>query len=194
MDGLDGLAGAQTVIASSTLSFWFFISGDAPLALVCLVLAASSYGFILHNWSPAKIFMGDVGSITIGAFFGTLIIIGSTRHGISVLSFINLFAVFIVDASYTIIRRAIKREKIWVAHNQHFYQRLAKAGYSHSYIAIAAAILMILCSVLATLSVAYHDMIGLSILGVTSSLLIAILLIIWLEKKSKQQSKKLSKH
>lgn len=184
MDGMDGLAGAQTVVASSTLSFWFYICGDTPLALICLVLAASAYGFVLHNWSPAKIFMGDVGSITIGGFFGTLIIIGSVRHDISVLSFICLFAVFIVDASFTIIRRAVKREKIWQPHRQHFYQRLATAGYSHSYIALAATILMLFSSVMATLSVAYHDMIEVSILGVSASLLIVILLVVWLEKRA----------
>jgi len=102
--------------------------------------------------------MGDVGSITIGAFFGTLIIIGSSRHNISVLSFICLFGVFIVDSSITIIRRAI----------------------------IAATTLMIICSVLATLSVAYHDMIELSILGIVISLATAIAAVLWLEKRSNQ--------
>ncbi len=184
MDGLDGLAAAQTIIASSTLSFWFYISGDASLAIVCLVLAAASYGFILHNWSPATIFMGDVGSITIGAFFGILIIVGSVWHDISVLSFISLFAVFIVDSSFTIVRRALRREKIWLPHRQHFYQRLASAGYSHSYIALAAIILMILCSLLATLSVAYHDTIEFSVLGVLISLIAAIFAVIQLERRA----------
>jgi len=184
MDGIDGLAAAQTIVASTTLGFWFYMAGDTPMALVCLTLAAASYGFILHNWCPAKIFMGDVGSISIGAFFGTLIIIGTNRHEISVLNFLGLFAVFVLDSSLTIIRRCIKGEKIWLPHRQHYYQRLATAGYSHSQIAISAIILMIICSLLATLSVAYHDMIVFSILGILITLIATLILVVWLEKQA----------
>lgn len=174
MDGIDGLAGSQSVVASITLSFWFYISGASFLALLCLVLSASSYGFVLRNWRPAQIFMGDVGSITLGAFFGTLIIIGVSRYDMSVLSFVSLFAVFIVDASVTILRRASRGEKIWLPHRQHYYQRLATAGYDHSKIVLAAVCLMVLCSVLATIGMAYHDMIVVSTMS-TCVLLVVVL-------------------
>ncbi|MFT5656213.1 MAG: Fuc2NAc and GlcNAc transferase, partial [Arenicella sp.] len=61
MDGMDGLAAAQTIVASVTMSFWFWQAGDPQLGIVCLVLGAASYGFLLHNWQPAKVFMGDIG-------------------------------------------------------------------------------------------------------------------------------------
>jgi len=191
MDGMDGLAGSQSVIAALTLSFWFYISGDSTLACICLVIAASSYGFVLRNWSPAQVFMGDVGSITLGAVFGSLIIIGVSRYGISVLSFVSLFAVFIVDATVTIMLRASRGEKIWLPHRQHFYQRLANAGYDHSSIVIAAVCLMIICSLLATLSVAYHGIILLC--GITTLVLLigAIGVVIALEKKA---ANNLNKH
>lgn len=183
MDGLDGLAGSQSVIASLSLCFWFYISGASLLAGICLLVAASSYGFVLRNWSPAQIFMGDVGSITLGAFFGTLIIIGVSRYNLPVLSFIALFAVFIVDATVTIVLRAVRREKIWLPHRKHFYQRLANAGYPHSSITLGAVVLMLLCSLLATIGIAYHDMMATSIFGTFVLIITAVALVLFLEKR-----------
>jgi len=88
MDGMDGLAASQSIIAALTLAFWFYVAGDSDLAVLCVLVAGACYGFLLWNWRPAKVFMGDVGSITLGAFFATLIIIGVTRHGFSVISLV----------------------------------------------------------------------------------------------------------
>lgn len=184
MDGLDGLAASQTIVASISLAFWFFMHQDLALALVCVVVGASSYGFLLLNWNPAKIFMGDVGSIGLGGFFGTLFIIGSSRYDLSIVSFFVLFAVFIVDATATIIMRARRGEKIWLPHRQHFYQRLANAGYAHSKIALAGLILMLICSVFATLGVLYHDMIWLSLIAVLLTTAVSAVLVIYLEKRA----------
>jgi Fuc2NAc and GlcNAc transferase len=184
MDGLDGLAASQTIVASISMAFWFLMHSDWQLALVCVVVAASSYGFLLWNWSPAKIFMGDVGSITLGGFFGTLFIIGATRHGLSILSFFSLFGVFIADATMTIIMRALRGEKIWLPHRQHFYQRLASHGYAHSKITLASIVLMLLCSVFATLGVLYHDMIWLSLVAILLILAISAALVIYVEKSA----------
>ena len=185
MDGLDGLAASQTIVASISMAFWFLVHGDWPLSTVCVVLAASSYGFLLWNWNPAKIFMGDVGSITLGGFFGTLFIIGVTRYGLSIISFLGLFGVFIADATITILMRARRGEKIWLPHRQHFYQRLANQGYAHSKIAIASVVLMLICSVLATLGVMYHDMIWLSLIAISLTIAVSAALVIYLEKRAK---------
>lgn len=160
MDGMDGLAATQTIVAGLTLAFWFWQVGDPQLGLTCLVLSAASYGFLLHNWQPAKIFMGDVGSVTIGAFFGLMIILGNTRYQIPVLSFVLLFGVFVFDASVTMLRRIIRREKIWLPHRTHFYQRLALAGLGHSKVVMAATILMVFCSMIASYTVIDHDRIA----------------------------------
>lgn len=185
MDGLDGLAASQTIVASITMAFWFLVHGDWPLSMVCVVLAASSYGFLLWNWSPAKIFMGDVGSITLGGFFATLFIIGATRHGLSIISFFGLFGVFISDATITILMRARRGEKIWLPHRQHFYQRLANQGYEHSRIALASVVLMLICSVLATLGVMYHDMIWLSLIAILLTMAVSVVLVIYFEKRAR---------
>ena len=156
MDGMDGLASSQTIVAAITLAFWFWQVGDVQLALVCLVLASASYGFILWNWQPAKVFLGDVGSISIGAFFATLIIYANTRYAIPVLSLVALFGVFVFDASVTLLRRALHGEKVWLPHRSHYYQRLATLGFAHARIVVVQIVLMVCCSILATISLTEH--------------------------------------
>lgn len=171
MDGMDGLAATQTIVAGLTLAFWFWQAGDPQLGLVCLVLSAASYGFLLHNWQPAKIFMGDVGSVTIGAFFALMIVFANTRYQIPVLSFVLLFGVFVFDASVTMLSRIMRREKIWLPHRTHFYQRLGLAGVGHSMVVVAATILMVFCSMIASYTVIDHDRI------VSGSIVVLLVLI-----------------
>ncbi len=157
MDGMDGFAAAQTIIASLTFGFWFWAFGDLEIAFICLVVASASYGFLLWNWQPAKIFMGDVGSVSMGVFFACLIIIASTRFDVPVVSMVMLLGVFVFDASLTILRRAINLQKIWLPHRQHYYQRLGLAGMAHEKIVILSILVMLICSLLATLSLIYRD-------------------------------------
>jgi len=186
MDGLDGLAASQTIVSSLTLAFWFYMFGDMYLSLILLTLSALSYGFLLWNWHPAKVFMGDIGSIGLGSFFGLIFIIGVTRYDVSILSFLSLFAVFIADATITIVMRAYRREKIWLPHKKHYYQRLASIGYSHSSIAIAELILMVICSSLATFGLIYHDMIVVSIAAIFLVLLTCIIWVHLIERRYSQ--------
>jgi len=158
MDGMDGLAASQSIIGAITLGFWFYMAANHQLAITCLVVAASSYGFLLWNWQPAKIFMGDVGSISLGAFFATMIVLAENRHDFPVISLMLIFAVFISDATITIVLRALRKEKIWLPHRSHFYQRLANIGVSHKKIVSAAIFMMLICSLIATITVLYRDM------------------------------------
>lgn len=188
MDGMDGLAASQAIVGSVTLSFWFVRVGNTGLATVCVVVAAACYGFLLWNWRPAKVFMGDVGSITLGAFFATMIVLATNRHDFPILSVLILFSVFIADASLTLLRRAWHREKIWLPHRTHYYQRLANIGVSHQLIVCAAILLMLICSLLATISVLYRDMIGVALVSVGILFAGVIALVRWLESQhSKNQ-------
>lgn len=189
MDGMDGLAASQSIIASITLSFWFYMAANTELAIICLVAAASSYAFLLWNWHPAKIFMGDVGSITLGAFFATLIVIAANRHGFSVISMLLIFAVFIADATITIVLRAKRGEKVWLPHRSHFYQRLAHTGISHAKIVSAAITLMVLCSLISTITVLYHDMIAAGVLLVLAIIIGAVSWVKWYESKHSRKAR-----
>jgi Fuc2NAc and GlcNAc transferase len=185
MDGMDGLAASQTIIASITLGVWFGYLGDVVIAVSSFVLAAASYGFLLWNWHPAKIFMGDVGSVGIGAFFATAIIYGNTRYQIPVLSCLLLFGVFVFDASTTIIRRTLCGEKIWLPHRSHYYQRLAELGFRHDQIVIGLIVVMLLCSVIATVSVVDRDRIVVAIIIELIALIGGAVLVVFKEKNQR---------
>jgi len=160
MDGMDGLAASQAIIAGLTLGFWFWQVGDLQLAFVSMLLAAIVYGFLLRNWHPAQIFLGDVGSIGLGAFFATLFIFANTRYQLPIISFVLLFGVFVFDTSVTILHRMLKREKFWLPHSSHHYQRLSKLGVNHAQIVVLNAILMLCCAMLASWSLIERDRIA----------------------------------
>ena len=184
MDGMDGMAASQSIIASITLSFWFWQVGDMALSSVCAVLAASCYAFLCWNWRPAKVFMGDVGSVTLGAFFATLLVIGVTRYDFPVISFLLLFSVFISDASLTISRRIIRGDTFWLPHRTHYYQRLANIGISHTKIVLGAVMIMLLTSLIASLSMSYRDMIPYLVLFTLIMVVSTLLWVVHLEAKS----------
>jgi len=175
MDGIDGIAASQAIVAGLTLASWLYFLDNHLLALNCLVVAAASYGFLLLNWQPAKIFMGDVGSVTLGAFFAMLMILLETRHNVPILSLVLLFAVFILDATTTLLIRMFKREPFWQPHRRHLYQRFVQLGFSHQRVTLGAIVLMIFCSVLATLSLAHHAMIPMFI-----GLELAVFIALWI--------------
>ncbi len=166
MDGMDGLAASQAIVAATTFSFWFMLLGGTELAVFSAVVAAASYGFLWHNWRPASIFMGDVGSISLGAMFALLCVIANNRFGVPVLSCLILFAVFVVDSTTTLVLRWRRGEPVWQAHNQHFYQRLARAGYAHNHIVLVYIGLMVGCSLAASVSLYQQALLVPLLLGV----------------------------
>ena len=129
MDGIDGLAGSETVFMSFAFA-GFLVVSQHNLTLVALALAASSLGFLLWNWSPAKIFMGDVGSGFIGFMLGVFLLVSG--HQVPSLFYVGLilFAVFMVDATYTLLVRLFTGQQWHQAHCSHTYQQAAK-HYGH---------------------------------------------------------------
>jgi len=158
MDGMDGLAAVQTIVAAITLAFWMHGANDLSVSFICLLLATACLGFLVFNWSPAKIFMGDVGSLSLGAVFAALFLYGVNNADTPILSFVLLFWVFIYDSGVTLLLRIKNREKVWQAHSQHHYQRLAKAGIAHDKVVILHLLLMIISSLLASISVQYPQL------------------------------------
>jgi len=154
MDGMDGLAGMQTIMASLAFAILFYEIDPVfglNLSLLCLALVAITLGFMIWNWSPAKIFLGDVGSLPVGAFFGILSVIAVREYDVSVFSCILILFVFVFDTLYTLVLRAINREKLTQAHSSHLYQRLGKLGIAHYKIVLAYSLLMLYFSGLAIL-------------------------------------------
>lgn len=136
MDGIDGIAGGQALIAGLGWAIIGFMSGQSPVGLIGLLLSASSLGFLFHNWPPARIFMGDVGSAFIGFTLAVLPIIAGQRNPRFMVAGILVVWPFIFDTSITLIRRLTRGENIFVAHRSHIYQRLVIAGYSHRFVTL----------------------------------------------------------
>ena len=153
MDGADGVAGVQSVIASGALAIWFAVSGEEFLALLNVGLAGACLGFLWFNWAPARVFMGDVGSLTLGAWFGVMSLIGVSQSGLPVEAFLILLGVFVFDATFTLVRRLLKRKRITQAHREHLYQKLILAGWSHGKVAVLIGAMAFVAAVLATLVV-----------------------------------------
>ena len=149
MDGSDGLAGGMAVIGFGTYGMAAWLAGNVELGLLAWSIAAAAAGFLVFNFPPARIFMGDVGSIPLGFLAGALGVAGWLQ-GLWPLWFpLAVFAPFIVDASMTLARRLLRGERVWEAHRQHYYQRLILSGWSHRRTALSEYGLMVLCGVVA---------------------------------------------
>ena len=140
LDGIDGFAGAQAVSVAICLA----ASGSTPFAVVFLGVAAAAVGFLVFNWHPARIFLGDVGSYAVGFFFAAVPFQAEPSSRFSCLFFVIIgMWFFLFDGSWTLMRRLVRREKVWEAHREHLYQRLVRAGYSHSQVAGVLGIAMV---------------------------------------------------
>ena len=143
MDGSDGLAGGMAAIGFGALALAAWL-GDAPgLAVFCAAIAAAALAFLRFNFPPARVFMGDAGSIPLGFLAAALGIMGAMQGVWPWLFPLLVFSPFIVDASVTLARRALHGEKIWQAHRSHYYQRVVLLGASHRQLALAAYGLML---------------------------------------------------
>jgi UDP-N-acetylmuramyl pentapeptide phosphotransferase/UDP-N-acetylglucosamine-1-phosphate transferase len=144
MDGADGLAGGMTILGFCTYAAAAWLAGNLALCVTNLCVAASAGAFLLFNFPPARLFMGDAGSVPLGLMAAALGLLG-WRDGIWPLWFpLVAFAPFVLDASITLLRRAIRGERVWQAHRSHFYQRLVLTGWSHRRLAVAEYGLMLM--------------------------------------------------
>ena len=148
MDGIDGIAGG--VAFASGLGWMMLASNmrNAFVFAVALAIAASSLGFLAHNWHPAKIFMGDVASTFLGYTFAVLPLLSADQGGDALMLGTLLMWTFIMDAGVTFIRRALKRENVLAAHRTHLYQRLVIGGYPHHIVSTLYLMLTLLAGVL----------------------------------------------
>ena len=184
MDGIDGIAGLQAVIAGLGWLALGIILGAPVIYLFSGVLAAASLGFLVHNWNPAHIFMGDVGSAFLGFTFAALPLIART----SVMKSPDLLPIaavlfvwfFLFDSLVTILRRAIRGERIWIAHREHLFQRLVSAGFSHRLVTVFYGVLASMLSISVLISVQFREDIGLAMFPVVIVLTSAIIVLcIW---------------
>ena len=153
MDGIDGIAGSQAVLIFGVAAALLFSRGAVSLALVAAIFASANLGFLVWNWPPAKIFMGDVGSGAVGYLVAALALMADRERSVPVVVFAILGGVFIFDATVTLVRRSVRGKHPAEAHRDHAYQRMTRAWGGHSPVTLAAAVITLLLSGFAAVSV-----------------------------------------
>lgn len=131
MDGIDGIAASEAVFVAGVGGLLLMHEGADGLALASLALAAACMGFLFWNWPPAKIFMGDVCSGFLGYVLAVLMIVSNHKTDVSLWVWLLLLGVFVIDATITVIRRLLRREKVYEAHRSHAYQQVTIRLQSH---------------------------------------------------------------
>lgn len=141
MDGIDGLAAGQAVLAAMVGGAILTLAGATQLGLLSLSLGAVSAGFLVWNFPPAKVFMGDVASGLLGYAFAILAVASERQGAMPMLSWILLLAVFYVDATATLLRRMLQGERWTEAHRSHAYQIAVQQGHSHKQVTLTVLVI-----------------------------------------------------
>ena len=152
MDGSDGLAGGQAVFGFGTLAIAALRAGDPDIASAAAIVAGAALGFLVFNFPPARIFMGDTGSTSLGLLAGALGGLGVARGLWHPVFPAIAFLPFIFDGSATLLMRMSQGKKVWQAHRDHAYQRLNMSGFGHRNTALVYYGLMLASGLMALYS------------------------------------------
>lgn len=153
MDGMDGFAAGMAITGFGGMATVASLAGHAGFATMSAMVAVAAGGFLTFNFPPARIFMGDVGSSFLGVMAAGLSLQGAANGAVPFWISILLFSPFIVDATFTLFRRAVHGERVWVAHRSHIYQRLVQIGWGHRRTVLAEYVLMLACLVTALVGI-----------------------------------------
>lgn len=169
LDGIDGFAGVQGVVAGIGIAL---LGPGTAFVPAGLAVAGACLGFLIFNWSPAKVFMGDVGSGGLGFLLAALPFeLLPAERGKAVFAFSMCLWFFLSDGLFTIARRLAQGEKVWTAHRSHLYQRLTGTGLRHDQVTVrvmgAASVVTLLAAVSARSGVSFSDWLVLAVALIT---------------------------
>lgn len=141
MDGIDGLAAVEAICVCTGGAFLYALVGQPSLALVPLALAGAAAGFLYWNFPPAKIFMGDAGSGFLGLVLGVLSLQAASVASELFWGWLILLGVFIVEATWTLLRRLLRGDRVYEAHCSHAYQYASRRLGHHRPVALSVAVI-----------------------------------------------------
>lgn len=173
MDGIDGLAAGEALVAGGVGGALLWVSGNSGLGFVSLVIAAASAGFLVWNWSPARIFMGDIGSGFLGFVIAVLALASERSGALPLLLWALILGVFIFDALLTVLRRVAFGEQWHGAHRSHAYQRAVQSGMSHAGVASLSIFTTLVLGGLAALGVWRSALVG--VVAVAGVILLSVI-------------------
>ncbi len=174
MDGADGLAGGMTLLGFGTYAWAAQQAGHYALAAASGGIAAAALPFLAANFHPARLFMGDVGSVPLGFLAATLGLLGWHGGAWPIWFPVLVFAPFVSDASLTLGKRLLRRERVWEAHKDHYYQRLVRMGFGHRGTALLEYVAMTGCAATAMLFRESSTGMQAAALGAAAAVLVAI--------------------
>lgn len=155
MDGLDWITVAEVVPVTAALVLYGLLEKISPLtAIICASLCGAMLGFAPFNRPPAKVFLGDVGSLPIGLLLGWCLL-ELAQHRFAAAMLLPMY--YIADATVTLLRRLINGERVWVAHRSHFYQRATDNGFTVGAVVKELFVLNVGLAALATASLVAHS-------------------------------------
>lgn len=188
MDGIDGISGIQCIIIGTGIGTCLFYSNDINKIenILSGFLIGSGGAFLIWNWQPAKVFLGDAGSIPLG-FINAILVLLLFKNGLWYVAFI-LNSYYLSDASITLLNRILKKEIPWQAHKNHFYQKAVNNGYSHSKVCIFIIIHGVFLIILSLFTTLYPNNINI-LFSILISSLSTIYLLYYLNKIPKNVKK-----
>jgi UDP-GlcNAc:undecaprenyl-phosphate GlcNAc-1-phosphate transferase len=181
MDGSDGVAGGMAVVGFTAYALAAWLADHVALGLLCGAIAAASLAFLLYNFHPARIFLGDVGSIPLGFLVAALGLVG-WRDDVWPLWFPLLaFGPFMGDATITLVRRLARRERVWQPHRDHYYQRIVRMGFGHRAAALMGYAVMAFCAGAALLGRGQSPLVQAAAFG--SATLVLAFMAYWVDRR-----------
>lgn len=135
MDGIDGLAAAEAIAIGVGVLALAVLTGMPQLSLLAAALLGAAAGFLVWNWQPARVFMGDVGSVPLGFLVGWLLLMLASAGLWEAAMLLPLY--FLSDATFTLLRRLMRGERVWRPHREHLYQLAVTAGRTHAGVTLA---------------------------------------------------------
>lgn len=141
MDGTDGIASVQAIVVLGGQVFLILLMANSATLFLLSGLCAAIIGFLVWNWPKAKVFMGDVGSASLGLIIALTALWLQKNYHVSIMLSIMLYGIFLFDATTTLIRRILHKEKWYEAHKSHAYQRVHQIGHSHLTVVLGVIVL-----------------------------------------------------
>lgn len=176
LDGLDGLAATIGLIAAIALALLSLFSGRVEVAILAVVLAGSLSGFLVHNWPPAKIFLGDSGSLTIGLLIGAMSIDASlkTSTAFMMVPLLALLSIPLLDATVAVLRRKLDGKGVGTPDREHIHHQLRARGFTELRTLLLISCLCLFSATGAAVSIYFrNDLIALTVSGIIVGTLLA---------------------
>lgn len=185
MDGIDGITATQSIHLAITILLLCYLKSDIIthlnfIIITNLILLGFALGFIIFNWSPAKIFIGDVGTISLGFLFGLCLLMLACDSERLFASCVIASLYYIIDGGLTILIRLINKEKIWTPHLNHFFQKAIRRGWTHQEV-VTNIIICNFCLMILSIGALYYPIISIAL----AFIVITITLTIFAQKRHK---------